>query len=314
MDTPQSSPWIVEGSGLRLRSHVNSGTTVGTHIPKPPGPETYRELIGAHPAAIRNLAEQHPMAGLALLAIDRQDGQIAAKYWIPAHEDRPEALVVGRHTCCDVSLQGDGGLSLRHLLVIIRPLGGKVSPVFRVMDLRTSFGFFDADRHCRQALETEGPTCLQCGRFVLFLFPTGRGLLREVTHEDTSTGQRLQGPHRASLQPADPGVLLGRIELSCRGSVQTITVTRAAAERGILIGRYERCDNDPVTVLDDRGISRVHAAVLLVDGRLYVFDTASYNAMGPPGEKNVRIADLALIPTLQLGDNIAHLTWKSVDS
>jgi hypothetical protein len=50
-----------------------------------------------------------------------------------------------------------------------------------------------------------------------------------------------------------------------------------AARRGVLLGRYERCDAAGLPVLSDAALSRVHLLLLELEGALYALDTASTN-------------------------------------
>lgn len=99
------------------------------------------------------------------------------------------------------------------------------------------------------------------------------------------------GPVFPSLEPdmSDPprGELLvgsasGRVALRLGGQ---------AARRGVLLGRYDRCDTAGLPVLIDAALSRVHLLVLEIDGALYGIDTASKNGTWS-GEKRVRVTPL----------------------
>lgn len=68
---------------------------------------------------------------------------------------------------------------------------------------------------------------------------------------------------------------LGELEISSRRGVARVRLGEAAARAGVLLGRSRRCDAG--RVLSDRSISRVHLLIILVGGKLYAIDTASYN-------------------------------------
>jgi len=68
-----------------------------------------------------------------------------------------------------------------------------------------------------------------------------------------------------------------------------LPLTRASLDRGVLLGRYDRCDNADVGALTAERVSRVHALLIRVDGRIWVIDTASTNGLFHRGERRRQV-------------------------
>jgi hypothetical protein len=123
---------------------------------------------------------------------------------------------------------------------------------------------------------------------------------------------------------------MGTLRIRASAGSQSITVGPHAANQGILLGRYDRCDASDATVLTDPNISRVHLLLLAVGRSLYAFDVASTNgtwraesvANGPAFAsgtqhdvddgfmwREVRIAELTPQTYLALGEGLAYLSW-----
>jgi hypothetical protein len=73
---------------------------------------------------------------------------------------------------CDLFLDSDPFLSLRHLAIILYPWEGRGDLRYRVMDLRTSSAFSDEHGRRLEAVEVEGPLFVRCGEHALFFLPT----------------------------------------------------------------------------------------------------------------------------------------------
>jgi hypothetical protein len=113
------------------------------------------------------------------------------------------------------------------------------------------------------------------------------------------------------------GALLGRdedrqalIELADAGAREQWPIGDRALANGILLGRYERCDGHGSRILARRGISRVHALVVAVDGIAYVMDLGSTNGTWVDGAE-VKVARLAPGCTFRLGERGPSITWRA---
>ena len=122
--------------------------------------------------------------------------------------------------------------------------------------------------------------------------PAAGGGPRPLSAADPDPGRTtlvnaFAGPVFPSLEldASDPprGELVIR---SASGSV-ALRLGARAARRGVLLGRYDRCDTTGFPVLIDPAVSRVHLLVLELDGALYAIDTASKNGSWN-GEERVR--------------------------
>jgi len=76
-------------------------------------------------------------------------------------------------------------------------------------------------------------------------------------------------------------------------------------ERGLLIGRYDRCGLTPT---EDNRLSRVHLLLLSLDGDTYAIDTASTSGVRCQGRR-VHVARLGESAELAFGG--VTLRWQS---
>jgi hypothetical protein len=127
---------------------------------------------------------------------------VEAAVWVPAEADGINPVIVGRHSTAEVFLPWDPGLSLRHLAVILEgPADGPGR--FRVLDLRTSTAFADEEGRRLQALESAGPTLVDCASYAVLLFPTAAS--DEPWPDDAESGwTRVPGRVYLDSTSADP--------------------------------------------------------------------------------------------------------------
>ncbi len=103
---------------------------------------------------------------------------------------------------------------------------------------------------------------------------------------------------------------LGSLHLRVGDTVHDVVVGEQALRRGILLGRYERCDIDGSKLLTNANISRVHLLVVEIAGRVYAIDTASTNGTWTvEGDDEVRITALDNTDHLCLGNDLAYVRW-----
>jgi hypothetical protein len=93
------------------------------------------------------------------------------------------------------------------------------------------------------------------------------------------------GPVFPSLDPEESDPPRGELLVASRSGRVAVRLGARAARRGVLLGRYERCDTSGLPVLTDLALSRVHLLVLELDGALYAIDTASRNGSWCGGER-----------------------------
>ena len=123
--------------------------------------------------------------------------------------------------------------------------------------------------------------------------------------------QSMLGPVRARKQLlADGEEATGTLRIHSDGAVQYVLVGQGALRRGILLGRYERCDVDGAELLANDNISRVHLLLVDIAGSVYAIDTASTNGTWlRDSEREVRILPLQANIELVLGSDLAELRW-----
>jgi hypothetical protein len=309
----------------------------------PPSRATFQELFRAHYPAIHGLLDGRAEPGLALLATG-EDGAEACGFF-PARDHAPNPVILGRHGCADVFLPSDPRVSLRHLALVVLPQRGRDAVAFRVLDLRTPLAFADEAGSRLEAVEASGPVLLWLGSVGVFLFPTGLGeagwpedaeeawarvpprrflekaaapahrapaAIRSLGEPATATATLVHtfpGPGFASLPQGDPEPPRGELLVaSDRGRV-AVSVGDRAARRGVLLGRYERCDTAGLAVLDDPALSRAHLLILEIDGALHAVDASSKNGTWAGGER-IRTCRLAPGTRLALAGK-ATVEWRA---
>jgi pSer/pThr/pTyr-binding forkhead associated (FHA) protein len=239
-----------------------------------------------HFAALRAAHAAQDQEGVLVAAVDR-NGLFDAHAHLGLPKSGIAHLVVGRHERCDFVLSRDPDVSLRHLLVrATRGPGGHLQ--LRGIDLRSRVGLLSEDGRRCEAIASRGPLFLQVASYVVFLLPTGP-LVRPWTRDPDETwrgfsprSQEILPPPQPLKSRAAPGadaVRLATITLtSSSPQAGDLTSTHAVwsdqLERGILVGRDDRCSHGGV---DEGNLSRVHLVLLSVDDEVWAIDTASTN-------------------------------------
>ncbi len=296
----------------------------------------------SHYEAIRALCGELDRPGLAMFAID-EDG-IAARAVLPAGKSRVRAAIVGRHSRSDVWLGDDSAVALRHLAVVVYPYAAGDALRYRVVDLRTQMGFTDERQVPLEAFEADGPVFIELGRYVLLFLtletgqtwpvdamqawqslpkreyrgePKGvvprRGRRLVSQRDATATGvQLLPGPInvRRELVSGDD-VPVGELTVKSDDGEVKLLLGESSLRLGVLLGRYDRCDNGGLPVLSNKDISRVHLLLTEVDGVIYAIDTASTNGVWH-GRTEVRLHRVNFGDTLELGHGLAWVTVSPV--
>jgi hypothetical protein len=231
---------------------------------------------------------------------------------LPAKRDT--YAVVGRHLECDIVLEADPALALRHLLVRAVTLDdGSIAT--RVLDLKTGLGFHLDDDAQRRALVASGPVALRLGRYALVALPPGELADRRPSPAiidapcvPSTRAQRLTS-RVTTLPPAPmlediardlaaPG--FARVTLRRGEAWASVELSEAALDAGVLVGRADRCEAKLRRVLTD-GISRTHLLLLREHGVVHAFDVASTQGVHASGRRvrRVRMPDRG--GTLKLG-------------
>jgi hypothetical protein len=214
----------------------------------------------------------------------------------------PRAGVLGRHHAVDLSLPVNDALSLRHVLVVVRLVEGRVRT--SLVDLASSVGLsVEAVGEVRR-VDVEGPLAATSLSFGLFVVPTGEPLPWEPRARD-AWAQFCAAPRTVMVPKGLPGLEVGQVR-SRFGRVRGCRrVTEAELARGLLIGRDGRCD---VQVPDDC-VSRVHCVALSLDGVLSVADAGSTNGTIREGGVEIGWAPWGDGEVLHLGAR-AVVEWR----
>jgi hypothetical protein len=311
----------------------------------PPPDGTFEELFRAHYPALRALLDGRARPGLALLVAGPEG--IEASGWFAAADAAVSSLIVGRHSSADVFLPSDTRLSLRHLVLLLRQNHDEGPAVFRVLSLRTPVATVDEEKTPLEAVEARGPVLLRTASIALLLFPTGgtahtwpedpeaawskvpprfycektragpetaRGVeVRWAAPEEADSGAAmlvttLPGPIFPSVTLHEDEPTRGELVVSSSCGRVGVRLGPHASRRGVLLGRYDRCDTAGLPVLSDPALSRVHLLVLEVDGALYGIDTASRNGTWCGAE---RVRAVRIQPGLRLSlAGRAAVEWR----
>lgn len=238
-------------------------------------------------------------------------------------------LVVGRHTNCDIVLDGDERVSLRHLL-LRSVLLDDGCPSLSVLDLSTPLGFALTTGESQRNVSAVGPIVLTIGSYTLVALPNDslpHSLPVPRSIEGSAHPYRAASPPQAAERGGARGTLVtlmprlldvvldplpehglgsqtnaswDMIARSARGQAM-VTLTRDALARGVLIGRGPKCiQPGRLHAVFGARTSRVHALLLETARGLLVFDTASTNGITDARGKPLRFALLDRAP-VELG-------------
>lgn len=192
-------------------------------------------------------------------------------------------VVVGRHSFCDVVLDADPTIALRHLLVRAARLDDGCLRL-SILDLHTNLGFEVHGGEPSRAISATGPIALRVGRYAIVALPGGEKLPAALPAPACARALVAPAhPYRdapvSSVTLLPPAMDLGesngfdskfRVTLSgARGSA-SVNLSELDLELGVLVGRAPKCNAALASVLND-GISRVH----LLLRRRVAYDLAS---------------------------------------
>jgi hypothetical protein len=182
-------------------------------------------------------------------------------------------LVVGRHAMCDLVLDLDPTIALRHLLVRAARLDDGCLRL-SILDLHTHIGFETSSGLSSRSISATGPIALRVGAYAIIALPSGDALPEKLPEPACAAAlvQPKHHPYRDAASPPSSLTLLPpamELGTSAAGHA-TFTVTLFGAhgsasvnlsaldlELGVLVGRAPKCAAALRYVLND-GISRVH--------------------------------------------------------
>lgn len=317
---------ILPGQLAAFRDQLPQGAFDGFLL-APPATKT--EMLAAY-ARVR--AAHGPMKepGYRLYWVS---GMLMGHVDVPLREDA--YAIVGRHTQCDLCLEGDPSIALRHLLVrSVRLADGSVA--LRVLDLRTTLGFFlEADARMRSVFAS-GPLSFRVGSYCFVAVPSDvdlpeeapRSLVEQAEAPPPSLpagspyrepGMRRSGAvSRITLLPAPPMLeslapaRVGHRRITLlRGERQaTIELSDAQLDVGVLLGRAEKCVDEGLRCVLSECISRVHLLLLREGGAYYAFDAGSTNGVFQNHRqvRRIRLADEGTVFSLSKAYSV-HVYW-----
>jgi hypothetical protein len=237
---------------------------------------------------------------------------------IPLGEE-PEFAVIGRHDRCDLSLGHDPALSLRHALVGVRASAGEIRVRVLDLQSGSGF-HTEEGRRCEALTADGPMFVRTGGYHLFLLptgglwpivwapsaedtwktipervyrdcrvpprgapAPLARKVDRPSGSRRTVITQIVQPP--GMLRPFRPpvgarGARVGELELSTDEGRERFSVHETELERGLLVGRYDRCQ---VGTRDDK-MSRVHLLLIRDGDELWALDTASTNGTTAEGQ------------------------------
>jgi hypothetical protein len=267
------------------------------------------QFVARYPIIKKSL-EHHRQLGVLVLAFDQSTTAIG-QAWLKASLDKTRAAIIGRHSMCSLAMPQDyQEISLRHLAMTIRAIDHEQVRI-RIFDLNTPTGFRDEEGRVLQAVVTEGPTFLRLGRVLLMVLVTDEsGPIPEdaddaydcipprvfIEERPGTSGYKERRPSTAgriapgaTMIRSQPGLLvaagellksdemqIGSLMVRSGGGAVRRPVGAGTLSRGILIGRYARCDVG-ATFDEDSRLSRVHFLITKEGDEIIGIDTASTN-------------------------------------
>ncbi|MEW5737833.1 MAG: FHA domain-containing protein [Myxococcota bacterium] len=255
---------------------------------------------------MRSVVNEEPRPGLWVFA-HHADFGLVARLWLEAGSE-PRGGTLGRHDFVDLPLPLDEGLSLRHVLFVVRRAAGVVQ--LTAVDLATCAGLQLLPGHAVQRVDVEGVCCLKSGAFTLFCVPSGEPVpwssAAPSAWATLKPGRVRRHFRRDDLAP--PQRPFARLTVSRAGEERHQTVSLESLRRGLLVGRDLRCG---VRIAGPE-VSRVHLALLEVDDEVLAVDTGSTNGLFSAGRR-VRCEPLRSGQALMLGRSAATLVWELLD-
>jgi hypothetical protein len=196
----------------------------------------------------------------------------------------------------------------------------------RMLDLHTSLGFHLGEDTPTRSMVARGPVSLRVGRYALVAMPSAGGdaplefsppvIEHTMGSPYRSASPRVKAVTHITIFPGAPMVhelvarpsSSARITLSRGRHSHTMDLADTELERGILIGRADKC-NRMMSVLLGGSISRVHLLLLREENGLFAFDLASTHGTFAAGHRIRRFRLPSHAETIVLGANEVALYW-----
>ncbi len=315
-----------------------SATSVGSLPWQNRAPSSFAELFRRHYTEIKAAREGAAGPGYLVVVIQHEDLFVGHGCVTLGDRDASHVFVVGRHPRTDVRLAADPSVALRHLVVRLT-LDAARRPTLRVIDLHTGQGFVvEGAGTCTSAV-TDGEMAVRLGTYALLFVPLPREteswpetpeqaeairprtVVRDLRSEGGAglTGAGVdEGPSvrivpgasvlgAAADQPRD-GEVVATLAIGGPAGETVYALGASQLERGVLVGRYARCDVDGTVFPHAEAVSRVHLLLLREGDDVIAIDVASTNGI-LINSMETRSGRLAPRCTIELGaGNVAH--WQ----
>lgn len=323
--------------------HENVGTVLSLG-PLHPNRADARAMFLDHWNVLDAAARRYTQPGVVFLLVDMVGQRPLAELWLSLEADGPQVGILGRHSMAELHVPGShGDVALRQLALIARrDAAGRAE--LRVIDLRTGVSPLDERGRALEGALTGAPLFLRvhgvglvgletpvgdawadrplhalgrlpARRFVDVARPSEVVAPRPlaVAHggaQGETLVRSFPGASSLGMARLDPGeTAVGRVHLEVGRAEVNYPVSERLLERGLLVGRYERCQ----LALGGEvpSLSRVHLLVVRVGDELLAIDTASTNGIEHAGRR-ARVVSLVGHTRVALSSDVA-LTWTSVD-
>ncbi len=238
-------------------------------------PKSAARWVVALAKAARARAQQPHLAAVAVLIDDGtgREPEVLVRF---ASRISPAAVVLGRHPACDgPSIRG---ASLRHLLLLL--WADHAGTRIEAIDLKTQNGTLDArGRRLRQRAFV-GPARFAVGDADVTLLSAAPNvafpdMLPDELDDWLAVGEATVGRQCSMSRLSQHATFIpGRVSRYRRSSCGGLNASTDELHRGLLLGRYARCDRQFFGV-NAPSISRVHAMLLARNDYVFVVDLGS---------------------------------------
>ncbi len=243
-------------------------------------------------------------------------------------------VTAGRHSQCGLRLR-EADAPLRALTALVVSGESGAQPQLRVWDLASGQPFRTEDGAPAGAVVAEGATYLALGSYALWFVPVASGTawpaapaeafsalpprifvdrrppdapapaIERPEPSGQSTRITRVGPPLFVGEDAGPELAWGTLRVCCCGERSVRGISAEQLERGVLVGRYERCR---LRLDGDGEVSRVHALLVRLGSDVWAVDTASTYGLALDGQ----LLEAAVLPDggeLALSDQTS-LEWR----
>ncbi len=296
---PPSSPPTIGARSEKRNADTKLPNQLAIPILRPrvvPPEEAYRIAVG--------VAAQAPAIASVGYRVFwmRGDGACGS---LEAPAERGKHVVIGRHDQCDLVLDDELSVSLRHVLLRVSSLDDGF-PVLNVLDLETAQGFELSDGSKQRCVVATGPLVFRVGVHAIVALPNGVKVDPELPPpvvERAESDPYVVRAQRVELAPRDPALSrratrVTLIPSSVRFGDAPIVPSESNADRyevllelgdrraavrlsardvehGVLIGRNDKCVDAGLRAILNEYCSRVHALVIRETEGVFLYDTAS---------------------------------------